>query len=310
MRFFDLHCDTITKCQEDDRDLLNNDFHISLSKGFKYWPWIQCFAIFIPDKVRGNQACRLFEDCFHKFKEEIRKNSDVILNCKNLTDLEECKLSKKCGAILTVEGGAVLNGDIDRLKYLNECGVKVITLTWNGKCDIGDGVGVNNANGITEFGKKVIEKMNELDIIVDVSHASDKLFYDVASLSKKPFIATHSNSRTICEHERNLNDEQFKVIKSIGGIVGINLCKSFLSKNEKVEMDDIYKHIEYFLSLGGENVISIGADFDGADIPECVHDIEGIEKIFEYLLMHNYSEKLLDKIFFNNAFEFFKRNVF
>ena len=188
---------------------------------------------------------------------------------------------------------------------MKDAGVKILTLTWNGSCEFGDGVLVDNAGGLTEFGIKAVQMLEESSIIVDVSHASEQLFYDVCDYSKKPFIATHSNSKKICNNKRNLTDSQFKEIAERGGLVGITFCKKFLSDEcSEVDFDDILKHVYHFLELGGENTISIGSDFDGAEVPDCLNGIGCVENLYEYFLSKRLSENLVDDIFFNNAYNF------
>ena len=305
MRLFDLHCDTLYRSVMENKGLLRNDFHISLLKGCEFDSWIECFAVWISDDLTGQEASDLFDVAVRKFKEEQNLNSEHIKQVKNINEHNEVNNKGKCTAILTLEGSKALNGDVNRVKYMKECGVKVITLTWNGDCDIGSGCKVLNPNGLTNFGRDAISLMNEYSIIPDVSHASDRLFYDVANFSKKPIIATHSNSRSVCSNIRNLTDDQFKIIRSMGGIVGINFCKDFLNDNGSADFSDIRKHVEHFLSLSGENTLCIGSDFDGAEMPDCIKGIESILSIYNYFLECGYNESVLDNIFFNNAYKFF-----
>lgn len=181
-----------------------------------------------------------------------------------------------------------------------------MTLTWNGKCEVGDGADFKG--GLSNFGYEVVKKMEETGIIIDISHASEKLFDDVSQIASKPFIATHSNSRAVCSHRRNLTDEQFETIKSVKGLVGITFCNYFLSDKKQACFDDLLRHIEYFLERGGENVLAVGSDFDGAELPECISGIESIEKIYENFLKY-YSKELLNKIFFENAYNFVRLNL-
>ena len=183
----------------------------------------------------------------------------------------------------------------------------MMTLTWNSHNPIGDGADVENPKGITDFGKKVVSEMEKWGIVVDISHASDKLFYDVAEIVKKPFVASHSNSRTIANHRRNLTDEEFSIIKSIGGIVGLNFHNAFLNTDpDKTSMYDLLKHTEHFLSLGGEDVVCIGSDFDGGILPKDIKGSTSIDKIYELFLRHNYKEALINKIFYENALNFYE----
>ena len=307
VRFFDLHCDTLYRMTFENKEIYRNDLHVNLKSAEKIEKYLSCFAVWIPDSVRNMNAEIFFDKVVRKLKEQELLYCDIFDVCKNSKDLKNFKNDKfkNNGIILTVEGGAVLNSKLERIKVLKDAGVKILTLTWNGSCEFGDGVLVDNAGGLTEFGIKAVQMLEESSIIVDVSHASEQLFYDVCDYSKKPFIATHSNSKKICNNKRNLTDSQFKEIAERGGIVGITFCKEFLSDEcSEVDFDDILKHVYHFLELDGEKVVSIGSDFDGAEVPDCLNGIGCVENLYEYFLSKRLSENLLKNIFFNNAYEF------
>lgn len=306
MKLFDLHCDTLYRAVDENGSIIDNNYHLSVLKGNKYDNWAQCFAVWIPDEYRNESALAFFRKAKEKFENEINKYSNIIEQCRNANDIKSAIEQKKCAAILTVEGGAVLGGNIENLEYLKDCGVKMMTLTWNGQCEIGGGSLAAEPNGITEFGKNVIKSMEKLSIAIDISHASDNLFYDVVNFSSGPLVASHSNSRSVCKHRRNLTDEQFKIIKSRNGIVGLNFSRDFLKEND-ASAYDILRHADYFLSMGGEKTLCIGTDFDGTDMPNGISGIESMQSLYELFLKHNYKESLIDDIFFNNAFEFFTR---
>jgi len=306
LKYFDLHCDTISNCYNNKKPLFNNDLQLSLLRGKNYSPWFQCFAVWIPDEKRGKAAADYFDAVVQKLNDELELNADKIMLCKTTRDFTMAQEQNKIGAVLTVEGGAAAAGSIERLQYMADRGVKVITLTWNSSCELGDGADVEPSNGLSQFGKLAVKEMERLHIVVDVSHASDKLFYDVANTTVRPFIATHSNSRTICNQRRNLTDDQFRIIKERGGLVGINFVPIFLNPTGKAGADDVLRHIEYFLSLGGESCLAIGSDFDGIDrLPHGMAGIESVEDIAELMLHHNYSEVLTNSILFDNAYHFF-----
>lgn len=292
MKYFDLHCDTLYELVTKNKDIDKNDLHISLEKCGSLEKYFQCFAVWIPDSLRGQEALTFFDSCRKKF-----------------LDIRDNYFQKNFTPILTVEGGAVLAGRLDNVRYIKEAGVKILTLTWNGKCEIGDGSDVKNAGGLSDFGKKAVKELENHDIVIDVSHASKRLFYDVVEISTKPFIATHSNSYKICPHRRNLDDEQFNIIKQVGGIVGITFCKDFLKSDpNNVTFDDIRRHIDRFLELDGEDTIAFGGDFDGAVVPECIDSIEKINNLYEYMCIKNYKENILKKLFFENAYNFLIKN--
>lgn len=306
MKLFDLHCDTLYRAFFENGGLFNNDFHISFDRIDSIEPYIQCMAIWVPDEFRNKNAIQLFENCRKKLNDELKDTNIKIIYSQD--DIIEIESKKGKGVVLTVEGGAVLGGKLENVDHLAKCGVKIMTLTWNGNCELGDGIGVEGAKGLTDFGKSVVAKMEQNSIVVDVSHSSVPMFYDVAELSTRPFCATHSNSKQICPHRRNLTDEQFSIIRDKGGIVGLNLSRGFLREDEdKACMLDVLRHAEHFLSLGGEKTLAIGTDFDGTDIPIDMTGIESMNKLYELFLKHNYNEKLLEDIFFNNARNFLLR---
>lgn len=306
MRFFDLHCDTLYRALDEKKDINKGNMHVQLERAKIFKTYIGCFAAWISDNLRREKAIDLFENIYNKLESE-RENG--LVKCESKKDLENVLYKGKIGAVFTVEGGAVLAGDISRVKKIYDYGVRAMTLTWNGSCELGDGIGVENTKGLTEFGKEAVKEMEEVGIIVDISHASERLFYDVSNIASKPFIATHSNARKICNHRRNLTDEQIRTIKSVKGLIGINFCRDFLSEKSRVSKADIIKHIEYFLSMGCEDILCIGSDFDGADMPDDIKGIESMPEIYEECLKLNYNEELVDKIFFNNAYKFFKENI-
>ena len=301
MKVFDLHCDTLFKANETNHSIIRNDFEFSLEKAKQYDNYTQVMAIWIPDEYRNEKAFALAENCYTRLQKELQLQ-DIFQKCNNYT-LKKSNYT----IILSVEGGAVLGGDIKKVKRLKEMGVRFLTLTWNGSNEIGDGILCDNPKGLTDFGKKLIPELEKHQIVIDVSHASEPLFYDVVEYSKKPFVATHSNSRKYCQHKRNLTDEQFQLICQRGGIVGLNFHRYFITDNGKAKFSDLQNHLDHFLSLGGENHISLGSDFDGAEMPECIKGAESIATFYDYLLSQNYNETLLQKIFYDNAENFLKK---
>lgn len=286
MKIFDLHCDSLYRGYTENQPLEENLFHLDLKRGSMFDRWSQCFAVWIPDELRGEDAMALFDGCYEKYSRELRP-----------------KASERFSPILTVEGGAVLGGDLKNLQKLKKCGVKMMTLTWNGENELGGGA--STARGITPFGKEAVKAMEELSIAVDVSHASDALFYDVAALARKPMVASHSNARAVCPHPRNLTDGQFQTIRDQGGLVGLNFCVHFLREDSDAHFEDLLRHADHFWSLGGETTLCLGSDYDGTDVPPELDGIEKMEGFYELFLKHNYKESLVNSLFFDNASKFF-----
>ena len=306
MKLFDLHCDTLYRAYTENGSFFEDHYHISYDKTKNIAPYLQCMAVWIPDEYRGESAVRLFEGCLDKLREQLAGSG--MRQCVTFDEMQDAADHQEKAVVLTVEGGAVLAGELERIGILKKAGVRIMTLTWNGRNELGDGVGLDNAGGLTDFGKQALKAMEQADIAADISHASERLFYDVAQYSTRPFLATHSNAKAVCPHKRNLTDEQFSIIQQKGGIVGLNFCRDFLHKQStNAKMYDIIRNAEHFLSLGGEETLAIGSDFDGCDIPSDMQGIASMPTLYEMFLHHNYSEALLQDIFFHNALRFFQR---
>lgn len=300
MNFFDLHNDLIYRMVKESQGMCNNNFHVDFSRIKNNDIFVLCCAIWVPDDVNNFD---FFEICKDKFFIECEKNNIKIYN-----DFSNLEKFDKTGVILSMENSRLLNKNnyLEKVKYLSDLGVKMITLTWNGSNELGDGAGVENSKGLSDFGKKLVKELEKNKIIIDLSHASEKLFYDVIEIcdDNSSIICSHSNSKEICDHKRNITREQFEIIKNKNGLLGLNFCKDFLNN-----FDDIYKNIDYFLSLGGENNLSFGSDFDGCELVENITGIEYIENLYNYFLVKNYKENLLNKIFFSNSGDFMIKNL-
>ena len=305
MKYFDLHCDTIGECHLQKQPLYRNHLHLDLSRGAEFSAWTQCFAIWIPDEMRGQQALDYFKAVHQTYVRECAQNKTLVTPCIENSDFARAERLGTCGTVLTVEGGAVLGGNLDNIPYLASCGVRMLTLTWNGTCEFGDGAMVTHPKGLTKFGRKAIPKLEQQRIVVDISHASEPLFYDAAEIASKPLVASHSNARAVCNHPRNLTNEQVQIIKQSGGLIGLNFHPPFLKEDGIATVDDLIAHAEHFLSLGAQDSLAVGSDFDGADLPQGIRGIEGIYAVFERFLQLGYSETLLNKIFYTNAQKFF-----
>lgn len=303
MAYFDLHCDTLCECERKNIGLWNNGLHVDLAK-IKQFPYIQCCAAWIPDSLRGDAAFEHFKKLYNVLLKQSENGGFTMIRCK--ADMEKVDADGTIGLIPTIEGGAAIAGKLENIDKIADLGVKMMTLTWNGSNEIGSGIGDDMADyGLTEFGRSAVRRMNDRKIIIDISHASERLFYDVCEHSSEPFVASHSNSKTLCSNRRNLTDTQFAEIVKRKGLVGLNFYKDFLNnESEKACIGSIFEHADYFMSLGGEDVVSFGSDFDGSDIPNDLNGIAGIDDILDVFVKHNYSSQLISKLFYKNARDF------
>jgi len=281
MRIFDAHCDTVSELYSKKQEFAKNNLHIDLMRMKKYEGYTQVFAIFTSPENREN--AKEYELRLIKlFYEQMNKNGVSV--CRNYADWIEAKSPQK--ALLSIEGaeGITEAGDVARFR---ELGVFMIAPVWNFRNRLACGVMEKEDTGLTELGKKVVLEMDRLGIILDVSHMSEKSFFDAAKIFKKPICASHSNLKAVKNHRRNLTDEQFSIIKKSGGVAGINIYPQFLGESVKA-------HIDRFLALGGEDNVGLGCDFDGIDeLPQGVRGVEDIEKLIKSL---PYSTKIRRKI--------------
>lgn len=309
MKVIDFHCDTISKLMDNlnKANLRRNKFSIDIEKLKRGNNLAQFFALFINLKFVEDplEYCLSMVDKFHR---EIEENKDLIGFCKSYDELIDNSKNNRLSAFLTIEGGEALKGNLYNLRNFYRLGVRLITLTWNYPNEIGfpNSKKEYMDKGLTEFGYELIEEMNRLQVIIDVSHLSDKGFYDVLRLSKRPFIASHSNSRYITNHPRNLTDSMIRQLSNKGGIMGINFYNRFLGGSTVSKIDDIICHIKHIYKVGGIDVIALGSDFDGIDCDVEIKDTSEMYKLQDKLKRNGFSEENIEKIFYKNALRIIK----
>jgi len=281
-----------------NEELYSNTHHFDLQRAKSHKSFVQFFAAYVSPDYYPDKAYHHCIDIIKTFYTQIEKNKEHVMPVRKFEHIAQAINQGKIAAILTIENGAALEGDIKKLDEFYELGVRSIGLTWNGSNQIACGVGGDNlAGGLTPFGVEVVKRMNKLGMLVDVSHINETSFWDVINTSRNPIIASHSNAKKLCLHQRNLTDEQFKALIKNNGVTGINLFPNFLNESGTADINDILNHIDHFMSLGGENNIGIGADFDGiSSTPNGIHGVECLGKIFEALLSKNYTEAQVQKI--------------
>ena len=311
MRLIDMHCDTIWMLmREKDTKLKNNRFCVDVEKLKSAGSMAQFFACFIyMDEITGedryDKGYQLALDMIARGKKEFAKSwHDMLLAC-SFDELMKNNEDGKMSAFLTVEEGGILNGDLNRLQTLYDEGIRLITLTWNHENCIGYPNSKDEVimqKGLKPFGVEVVEKMNQLGMIIDVSHLSDGGFWDVLTYSNKPVVASHSNARSLCEHPRNLSDEMIKALADKGGIAGVNMYPYFINKNGKATVEDIADHVWHMYQTGGEDFVAIGTDFDGFDEGELdIAHIGEMEQLYDAVKKRGFSERQMEKFWSGNA---------
>lgn len=297
MIIVDAHCDTISEVLDRGLSLNKNQLHVDLERMRKEGSFIQFFAAFIDPAYGQAYSMRRAVQLIDRLYNEIKINNDYITLCCNYNDIEAALAEGKVAAILSIEGGDALQGELSALRIFYRLGVRSICLTWNYRNEIADGVkDEETGGGLTPFGRSVVKEMNSLGMLIDLSHISEKGFWDVIELTRSPLIVSHSNAKKICCHKRNLTDEQIMAVKKNRGVIGINLYPDFLNSEGKATVKDVIKHIEHIAGLTGEDHIGLGADFDGIEkTPDDIKGVQEIHKIFNELYKLNYSQSFVEK---------------
>lgn len=302
--FVDLHCDTITAAYEREQNFLKNNLHIDIERLSKFKSPTLVFAIWLSKKYYKN-AFYMTNKMIDFFEKQIEENKDFISKVKCFDDIND----EKINALLSIEGGESIEDNIENLYHFFNRGVRILTLCWNYENNIGFGAFTKSEQGLKTFGKDVVRVMNDINMVIDVSHLNEAGFWDLYKISKKPFIATHSNSYSVCKHFRNLKDDQLRAIKDCGGIVGINLYPKFLTTKENATEGDIFRHIDYMSNIIGIDRICLGGDFDGIeDTPLNIGDISQYSMLLKRI-EEIYGKDILDKIAYKNFYNFFKNNI-
>lgn len=290
--FFDAHADTFSHLFENEESFLDGAGHFNLIKCSGFSPAAQFFATY------GHT----FDELYPFIERSLADNSERVALCCTAAAARQAAAQGKLAAFLSLEGGETVGCTLEGLEDAYLRGVRMVALTWNHDNALAGGVGGSHVQGISKLGLRFLQTARELGMIVDVSHLSDRSFWDVAEqMGSVPFVASHSNARSVCPHRRNLTDEQFSAIVRAGGIAGINLYASFLSVEEPATWEHVYAHIEHFLSLGGENHVGLGCDLDGCEtLPEGMRGVHDLVDLYELLLKKNLSETLVRGIFYDN----------
>lgn len=318
MRVIDMHCDTIGELfvlrqQGQTVTLRENQIHIDLKRMKRSGYMLQNFALFVQLKKVDDpweSVCRLYE----LYEKELEQNSDLIAPVYRFSNIAENEKAGKMSALLTVEEGAVCKGEIEKLRELYRFGVRMMTLTWNYPNELGwpnfsrgkSHYEPNTTQGLTERGKEFVAEMEALGMIPDVSHLSDAGFYDVLEVTKKPFVASHSNARAVCPWVRNMTDDMIRKLSERGGVMGLNFCADFLEEVPEGQKNPgtiaaVVRHAKHIANVGGVDVLGLGSDFDGIDTHEELPGAQSMERLWDALKQGGFTEEELDRIFRKNV---------
>ena len=320
LSYFDAHCDTIYRCLEtgensaldygENREeqrryyaasthLRENGGHIDLLRGKKFQRCAQFFALFhdaVEAPTDGMWAqCQRMHDFFLR---EMTDNADIARHCRTGAEVDEAVSQGMVAALLSIEGADLMDCDVHKIETVSGWGVRLLNPVWN-RANVLSGTNAEEPErGLSAEGRDFIRVMEEYGIYPDVSHLSDAGFWDLVRMARRPIIASHSNARAICPHRRNLTDDQFRAIRDLGGVVGLNLYLHFVGEPT---MDALVAHVEHFLALGGEKTLCLGGDMDGCEaLAGGMTGMQDMPKLYDALKARGYGEALLEDIFWNN----------
>ena len=312
--FIDLHCDTLLTMRQENCGLDNAPGHIDLDKLANDGSMLQCFADFIPshdfaEKIGvSEEPWDFFLHQTERFERETARFPDRLRPVRRMEELRQNRALGLVSAMLTVEDAACVDGKLERLHIMYDRGVRIIALTWNYENCIGFPNSPDpalHAKGLKEFGFEMLEEMGRLGMLADVSHLSEGGFWDVARENKKPFIASHSCARALCDHSRNLTDEQLRALGDRGGVCGVNFYSRFLRPDAAYTAnEDILRHMEYIANHAGIEAVAFGSDFDGIDCTLEMRDYGGLAHLGE-LIADRFGSDNAEKIFYRNTLRVF-----
>lgn len=325
MKYIDMHCDTLSIGLAQHKETITNlnDSMADIDRLHQTGAKAQFFAMFVPQrnvpKWYGLEEMPehevLLDMMSDIFRRTIKENENRMAFAQSYEKMQENLRSGKMSAFLTMENGFAVRGKMENLKKFHDMGVGLMTLTWNDPNCFGQNHSADRTlmqTGLTDFGKEAIPYMNDLGMIVDVSHLSDGGFYDVAEFSKKPFVASHSNCRELSPATRNLTDDMIRILAKKGGVAGINFEPTFLNMDQSdihSRVSRICDHVEHFIKVGGEECVGIGTDFDGIGGKFEISDCTKMNLFFNELHRRKISDRVIEMIAFSNVARVIKESM-
>ena len=313
----DTHCDTLMQFlrtgfgQPKPRTLgeRSDRGHIDLPRMIDGGITCQTFAMYTGTRPIVPEANLVALQMVDKFYEEIETNDGIEAVTTSKEIIEAKENGKVCG-LLSIEGAEPLMGDIALLRVFYRLGVRMLSFAWNWRTPFADGLAASRADSkLPELGVHALEEMDKLGMIFDVSHLSDSVFWDVADVMKKPFIASHSNSRKVCDHQRNLDDDMIRALADHNGVMGMNFAPGFVAK-ENASVEDLVDHIDHIIDLVGPNHVGLGSDYDGiGDPPTGIEDVSKVPNITRVMVKREYSDEDILKVLGGNHLRVFKEII-
>lgn len=337
MKIADMHCDTISEIWESRKQsvsqnggspqqLSRNDLHIDIRKMKKAGYLLQNFALYV-DLKKGLDPFEYVLELIDVFREEMGKNKNDIGVIKTYDDILANERQGKMSALMTIEEGGCCKGEIGNLERLYQLGARMMTLTWNYPNELAspnlfiksaekgstlkndEGFSLfDSSKGLTEKGFFFIQRMEELGMIIDVSHLSDAGFWDIVQHTKKPFVASHSNARALCGHCRNLTDDMIRAVAGRGGVIGLNFYGCFLNEtnDSHSRVARMAAHARHVLNVGGSGCLGLGSDFDGISGELEIQDCSQMQKLVDGLERAHFTGTEIENILWRNVMRVYR----
>ncbi|MFP3951333.1 MAG: dipeptidase [Candidatus Bathyarchaeia archaeon] len=313
----DTHCDTLMKLTPQRRGRApprrlgerSEEGHIDLPRMIEGGVDCQTFAIYTGRRVNQPGALLTALRMVDAFNRETQENEGLV-KVESYDEIIAADSNGKKAALLSIEGAEPLEGDLGVLRIMYQLGVRMLSFTWNWRTPFADGLAASRAESkLTDLGVQAIDEMNRLGMVLDVSHISDTCFWDVHEVMDGPFIASHSNSRAVCDHQRNLTDDMIVALADHDGVMGMNFAPSFVDK-EDPSVETLVDHIDHIVELVGPEHVGLGSDFDGiGSTPRGLEDVSKMPNITRELVKRDYGEEDITKILGGNHLRVFKRVI-
>ena len=314
--YIDMHCDTLMRAYMDKRSDIYElpQLMLDVKRLREGGARAQFFAVFmLPESMRGELGENFPKDpdyikaLLAIYKKTVEEHSETIGQCTDLATYLENKKAGRVNAILSVEDGRAVAGNMENLRWLRKKVVRMMAPLWNYKNCFGFPNSDDSAimqKELTSFGKESITVMNDLGILIDVSHLNDGGFWDVVKLTTKPFVASHSNCRTLAPHRRNLTDEMIRALADKGGVMGLNFYGPFLNADASgMEscIAQMIRHVKHMIKVGGSDTPAIGTDFDGMNGDFEISDCSKMQLLFEAMERSGFTSEQIEKIAYKNV---------
>ena len=297
--YFDGHCDTVSRSARQGGSLARNDGQLDLVRLGRFRQAAQFFALFA--NASRFPAGALWDECrrqYDFFRGEMEKNAGLAVCCRTAADVAAAAASGRTAALLSIEGGELVDCDPDKLELVEAWGVRLVNITWNHTNALSGTNEEDTERGLTAQGRDFVRQLYRLNILPDVSHLSDAGFWDLAKMELGPMVASHSNARAVCGHSRNLTDDMFRAIRDSGGVAGLNMYTEFIGGD--YSLDDGLRHIERLLALDGAKTLALGGDWDGCELSFGWQGVQDLPALWDALAARGYGRELLEDIFWGN----------